>query len=112
MLALHEGRAKGRSWVSREWMRAATTPDRKPIEYGSLFEGSRLGYGYSWWLLKDFGFMAQGVFGQFLFVDPRTEVVIVKFGAWDAPWDDALELETYAFFEGVVNALASRGERR
>jgi len=107
LLALHQGRANGNQLISSEWFQAATKPDRPPIEYGSIIPGSRLGFGYSWWLLKDVGFMAQGVHGQLLLVDPTTNVVIVKFSTWDTPWDGDLELECYAFFEGVVRSLAA-----
>lgn len=39
-------------------------------------------YGYSWWLLSedDGDFLALGKDGQFLYVNPTWDVIIVRFG--------------------------------
>lgn len=112
LLALHYGKASGRQLISSDWFRAATKPDRDAIQYRKIMDGSAMGYGYSWWLLEGKGFMAHGIFGQILFVDPSSGVVIVKLSAWDTPWDGDLKLECYSFFDGVVRELTSMQERQ
>ena len=47
------------------WMQASTTPSRG-------YEG----YGYLWWLFGEGTFAAQGIFGQLIFVDPESNLVI------------------------------------
>ena len=34
------------------------------------------GYGYKWWLQGDGSFMAAGIFGQYIYIDPTNDVVI------------------------------------
>lgn len=36
---------------------------------------------------------------------PRANVVIVKQSHWPEEWVDAMEMETYSFFDAVVQAL-------
>lgn len=99
------GKANGRQLVSREWVQAATTADREAVRYGNLYEDYPLGYGYQWWLFDNGHFEAQGVYGQFIYVAPQDEVVIVKLSDWPEAWVDELEFESYAFFDAVIGAL-------
>ena len=99
------GRANGRQLISSQWIRAATTPDRAPIQFGNLYPDYPLGYGYQWWLFPDGRFEAQGVYGQLIFVAPAERVVIVKLSYWPEAWVEALEAESYAFFEAAIDAL-------
>lgn len=50
-------------------------------------------------------FSAEGVFFQFIYVDPRENPVIVKTSAFDDFWDDKLGAETWAAYRAVGNAL-------
>ena len=73
------------------------------------------GYGYQWWLFPagnaalpnhDGGaFEAQGIFGQFLYINPREKVVAVVWSTWPKPEMDEREMETYAFIGAAVDAL-------
>jgi len=105
LLALHHGKANGRQLISAEWFRTATVPQNPAVEYGRLYEGYPIGYGYYWWLRPNGDFTATGAFGQFIYVAPRANVVIIKQSHWHAEWVDELEMETYAFFDAVVDAL-------
>ena len=51
------------------------------------------------------GFEGQGIYGQFLYVNPAEQVVIVMTSVWPKPWDDGLEPETYAVFDAFIKAL-------
>jgi len=99
------GRANGRQIVSADWVKSATTPDRDAIQYGKLYDGYPLGYGYQWWLVDNGRFEAVGVYGQFIFVAPEENVVIVKLSYWPEAWVDDMEYESYAFFDAVIDAL-------
>jgi CubicO group peptidase (beta-lactamase class C family) len=104
-MMLNRGKSNGEQHVSKKWVRAATKPDREAIAYGNLYEGYPLGYGYQWWLFPGGQFEAQGIYGQFIYVAPKDDVVIVKLSYWDEPWLVPLEIETYAFFNAVIAAL-------
>lgn len=105
LMMSNRGKLNGRQNVSKKWVRAATTADRNAVAYGNLYEGYPLGYGYQWWLFPGGRFEAQGIYGQFIFVAPEDDVVIVKLSYWPEPWVVPLEIEGYAFFNAVVEAL-------
>ncbi|MFO1251789.1 MAG: serine hydrolase [Inhella sp.] len=96
------------------WLRQASQPEGAPTACGSLYPGYPLGYGYQWWSFPsgadalpghDGAFAAMGIFGQFLYLNPRENLVAVVCSAWPAPWVDAAELETFALLGTAVAAL-------
>jgi CubicO group peptidase (beta-lactamase class C family) len=99
------GKLNGKQHVSEEWVQAATTADREAVDYGNLYADYPLGYGYQWWLLPNGHFEAQGVYGQLIYVAPEDDVVIVKLSYWPDAWVDAMEYESYTFFNAVIEAL-------
>lgn len=105
LMIANRGRANGKQLVSSKWVEAASAPSRPAIKHGKLYEGYPLGYGYQWWLLDDGRFEAQGIYGQFFYIAPDAGVVIVKLSHWPEAWVDAMELESYAFFEAVIAEL-------
>lgn len=46
-------------------------------------------------------FMAIGIHGQWLYVDPATETVIVRLSSQNEPVDDTLDRQTLCFFEAI-----------
>ncbi len=96
------------------WLRQASQPEGAPTACGSLYPGYPLGYGYQWWSFPggaaalpghDGAFAAMGIFGQFIYLNPRENLVAVLCSAWPLPWVDAAELETYALLGAAVAAL-------
>ena len=73
-LLAHEGRVGGRQVVPARWVRRATARDAEtdPAEH----------YQWFWWVDTDHEgrFMARGNKGQFIYVDPATDVVVVRTG--------------------------------
>jgi len=94
----------GKQLLPEGWVKEATHPDRPQVMPGKLHEGWSLGYQYQWWVFPDAGpdaiggFTAQGINGQFLYVDPAQNVVIVATNVWHDTWDDDLEREIYEIF--------------
>lgn len=80
-LYLDTGRWNGTQVVPEEWVIASVTPDAPHLLPGKNNVAPRKdGYGYQWWLPsgRDDEFNAQGVYGQFIYIDPDKELVIVK----------------------------------
>lgn len=72
-LYLHKGQWQGKELVPSKWVEQSTRVDTS--------NGSSAGYQYQWWLPSDEGdLMAQGILGQFVYVDPSRELVIVRLG--------------------------------
>ena len=70
-------------------------PEGWTVEAGSpktLTTGTRQPYGYMWWpvddaagTINDGAFAAQGIFGQYLYLNPREQVVIAQWSAQTRP---------------------------
>jgi CubicO group peptidase (beta-lactamase class C family) len=76
LLFLHNGEWNGRRIVSREWVRAATRAGSPtdPVYYYN--------YRYFWWLdpERPARFYALGKYGQYIYVAPDADTVVVRFG--------------------------------
>jgi len=103
LFVLDDGIAGGETILPAGWIRAATTPK-------TLRGGKPLDYGYLWWTgttpvsRRDRAFSAEGIHGQFLYVNPATKVVIVVWSAQSKPLGGAV-VSDWAFFEAVADAL-------
>ena len=72
--------------VPREWVDASVTPSAPHVVPGNVVVGGMVvseGYGYQWWIpAGDRGeFSAVGVYNQYVYVDPTSEVTTVKLSA-------------------------------
>lgn len=67
--------------VPTDWLPAATMKQADIGEPG-------YGYGFQWWTWDDGSFMADGIFGQGIFIDPARGLVIAS----NANWTSALGL--------------------
>jgi CubicO group peptidase (beta-lactamase class C family) len=83
-LYLHEGVWDGRRVLPEGWVHESTRVGRIP-EAGWDADYRRIGvwnYGYQWWLLDEAegSYLANGKDGQYLYVNPATETVILRLG--------------------------------
>lgn len=80
-LYLNEGSWDGEQIVPKSWVIKSHTPDAPHLmpNAGDL-SSSEWGYGYQWWIPGDplTDFTAHGIFNQFIYVDPVSNVVIAK----------------------------------
>lgn len=109
---LEDGVVGGRRVLPAGWRDLAGQPDAEATAFGKLLPGYPLGYGYQWWVLPrragdvhDGAFTGQGIFGQFVYVNPREQVVAVIWSAWRKAWEGDAEMETYALLGAAVAAL-------
>lgn len=72
-LYLRGGNWEGKQLVPTEWVKMSTKVDAQ--------NGARVGYQYQWWLpSKEGDFTAEGHLGQFIYVNPMKDLVIVRLG--------------------------------
>jgi len=107
----------GESFIRRRvlppgWRDLAGQPDCAATSFGRLMPDSPAGCGYHWWVVPPLpggvnngAFSANGIFGQFIFVNPAEQVVIAIQSAWREPQDRAAEVETFAMIRAAVRAL-------
>ncbi|GAB58921.1 serine hydrolase domain-containing protein [Rheinheimera nanhaiensis] len=74
------------------WMRAASS--RQQIG------GNTVDYGYMLWPLHGNSYAAEGIFGQYLFVDPDTKLVVVMLSAQAKPLGRAA-IDEHAFLQAL-----------
>ena len=83
-LFLHKGNFLGNQIVSEEWVKMATTPDAPHLMAGNHSMSSHnLGYGFQWWIPEhpEGDFFAAGIYNQYIYVQPKKNLVIVKLSA-------------------------------
>lgn len=103
------GMAGSRAVLSERWVTDTTTAgDRqawKDGDFAKLFENGS--YRSKWYQSGDPGgaFCAIGIHGQWLWVDPATEIVIVKQSSQHLPVDDPLDHDCLALFRTVSAAI-------
>ena len=98
LFALANGRlADGTSVLPDGWISQSTAASK----------GSQ-GYGYYWWLQEGGAYAAEGVFGQFIWIDPNRKVVIAMQSAWPSAWDDDYEAEVIGLFQEIAVRLDSQ----
>ena len=86
-LYLHKGNWNGRQLVPENWVKESTKID---TEAGSVWY-----YQYQWWLTnqQEGNFTANGLHGQYIYVNPKHNIVIVRLGekSGKVNWFAALE---------------------
>ncbi|MBC3872879.1 serine hydrolase domain-containing protein [Undibacterium flavidum] len=88
------------------WTYEATTPQ-------TLRDGTLIPYGYLWWPvtsragLQDAAYSAIGIHGQYLYINPRQNLVIVVWGAQPQPSGGAM-IDDQAFFAAVSAELSAK----
>ncbi len=81
MLYRDHGQYNGQQIVSAKWIEDSITPDAPHLMPGKRDTATtNFGYGYQWWLPEnpDQEFLAIGIYGQYIFIDRKRDVVIVK----------------------------------
>lgn len=101
LLMLNGGRVGKQVIFPAGWSYEASTPK-------TLANGEMIGYGYLWWpltsplALRDAAYSGVGIHGQYLYINPRKNLVIVVWGAHSKPTGGAV-LNDQAFFTAVAD---------
>lgn len=107
-LYLNGGSFHGEQILTKEWVRdsmdvsaAYSRPGANQDVYNAI------GYGYQWWVPEgDRGeFMAIGVYGQWMYVDPSRQIIIVKTSADPDFMSQDYELKHVEFFRAIAGGL-------
>jgi CubicO group peptidase (beta-lactamase class C family) len=96
---LNGAKVNGQSILPDGWLAEATT-----ARVGIGQPGS--GYGYQWWTYDDGTYMARGIFGQAIFIDPKRQLVIASNANWAGGARDAVAAPARAaFYKAVQQAV-------
>lgn len=100
------------------WLNQASQPGYGATAHGVPLLNYPLGYGYQWWssprgqsainqglAIHDGAFTAQGIYGQFIYINPTENAVAVVWSAWTNSIDGQKEFETYNLIAAALSAL-------
>lgn len=97
---LDGGRIDGAPVIAEAWMQGAVQ--------GQDAEGApERGYGYQWWTDTDGSYMAVGIFGQMVYVDPTRRLVIVQLAAWPRATSSELVAARRQFINAIRQAVSA-----
>ncbi|MEM1434581.1 MAG: serine hydrolase [Pseudomonadota bacterium] len=100
LFALADGRlADGTRVLPEGYMQASVAPSP-----------AYAGYGYFWWLSDGPAFSAQGIFGQMIYVNPETNLVVAVHSAWPAADEPSAWARLERLFAAIEQALAEPGQ--
>jgi CubicO group peptidase (beta-lactamase class C family) len=101
------GTIDGEAVLPPAWMEEATAPQ--------MLRSGRVDYGYMWWgvpghdgSLADGAFSARGIFGQFLYINPRLDLTVAVLSARSKPKFAEAILDN-DFFNAVALAVGEQG---
>ncbi len=113
LLYLNNGMWRGTQVVPAAWVRDSTVPGAAHLFPGkdNPSSSSSWGYGYQWWIPDpDLGdYTAAGIYNQYIYVNPRARVVIVKNSAnhrYVAERQESKDLHI-AMFRAIANHVAA-----
>lgn len=107
LFAMHGGVIDESRIVPEGWFREAGAPRQ--------INGTTIDYGYMWWPVRrldgtwDGAFMAAGLFGQFIYIHPKLELVAVVWGARSKPVG-AEVIADRDFFNSVAEYFAQSSD--
>lgn len=106
LFVLEGARVGDQSVVPDGWLAEATT---RQADIGIPGRG----YGYQWWTFDDGSFMARGIFGQGIFIDPKRGLVVASSANWaGGARDAAASQERDAFYRAVQAAIDAESSGR
>ena len=108
-LYLNGGNWEGEQILTEEWVKDSldvSAEYSKPGANNDLY--NEIGYGYQWWVPEGAQneFMAIGVYGQWIYVNPSKQVIIVKTSADPNFTSKNYEPKHVEFFRAIADGIA------
>ncbi len=111
LMYANNGLVNNNQVIPKQWVHDSVHSVEKHLQAGDLPDLSShiYGYGYQWWLPQsDSGeYLAMGVYNQFIYVDPKSKIIIVK-NSSNYNYATEKRETTYrhlAFFRAIKNKL-------
>ena len=104
LLMLHNGKRGDADIVGAHWIEQATRMLPTGAPKGQGFPG----YGYQVWQVDDEpgAYAAVGLAGQYIYVSPKTDTVIVKLSYYPPKSPPTTEAEVIAYFKAIAHTPA------
>lgn len=99
LVMLQDGKIDGKSIFADEWLKDATSLIYK------IDSSDGGGYGYLWWKNDDGSYVAQGIFGQMIYINPAKSLVIAQSAAWSQAGSEELSQAREEFISAVLRVF-------
>ncbi|GAB5467557.1 MAG: serine hydrolase [Rhodospirillales bacterium] len=110
---LDEGAFNGQQIVPAAWVRASRRGE--PALFGAPYTVDLPGGAYAkqWWIAgQESGiYLALGIFGQILYLDPANRIAAVLLSSWPTPLHAAFKQNSLRAFAALTARLTDRGTR-
>ncbi len=107
-LYLKEGNYNGEQVLEKSWVKDSMDISEEYAKPGANYDAyNAIGYGYQWWIPEgeEGEFMAIGVYGQWIYVNPTKQVIIVKTSADPNFMEKGYELKHVEFFRAIAEGI-------
>lgn len=108
-LYLNGGSYNGVQVLEKEWVQDSMDIQEEYAKPGANHDAyNAIGYGYQWWIPEGSQgeFMAIGVYGQWIYVNPAKQVIIVKTSADPDFTEPGYELKHVEFFRAIAEGIS------
>lgn len=108
-LYLDGGKACGEQILPEDWVRDSMDVSAAYSKPGANYDAyNAIRYGYQWWVPEGTQgeFMAIGVYGQWIYVNPTHRVIIVKTSADPDFMSENYELKHVEFFRAITEEIS------
>lgn len=112
LMLAHDGEINGRQIVPKEYLLEATGAARQPEAFRPRVGTPYHGYGYQFWIfpLRHRTFALLGIYGQCIFVQPDSGIVMVQTAVNKEAKDAEANIERDALWRGVLASLGGHLE--
>jgi len=115
LLYLNNGKFNGQQIIPKTWVKESTFPDSPHLKPGETNDKyGRWGYQYQWWTPTNShgDYSAKGAWGQFLYINPNQNLVIVKTSVSNSFFSLEEQNETIALFRAIGEQLTINNYRQ
>lgn len=109
-LYLNNGMYNNEQIIPSNWIKDSVDISEPHLRPGANNDSySTLGYGYKWWVPEgnEGEFMAIGIYSQWIYINPKKDVVIIKTSAHPGFMDTDHELKTVELFRKIADSMSS-----
>ena len=108
LVYLHNGYFNGQQIIPKSWVKESTIPDSSHLQPGTTDERYlKWGYQYHWWIPEGSkgDYCATGAWGQYIYINPEKNFVVVKTGSSNSILKTIDDVETVALFRAIADDL-------
>lgn len=112
LLLANDGKVDNRQVIPQKFLIEATDSKLQPYGFKPREATKFYGYGYLTWIfpMKERSFALEGVYGQSIYVQPSSGVVMIQTSVYDQPTEAPQTRDKIIMFRQILKALGGNGD--